>query len=161
MFLGLFGRLRARGCAWHSDARAHALTRNPRPSAETEAEAARQYDRALIISKGVTAKTNFDIQFYRDEAMRGNARAGEAAGEGGEGGDGVGVAACGATEESPSNSSCSTQLGAGEASQAAMMLAGGWAGSGSTKVIPNLKKILSKMFKSGELELPQKRNNGA
>ncbi len=37
---------------------------------ETEEEAARQYDRALIISKGLSAKTNFDIREYEEEAMK-------------------------------------------------------------------------------------------
>ena len=36
---------------------------------ETEEQAARQYDRALIISKGANAKTNFDIKEYEAEAM--------------------------------------------------------------------------------------------
>jgi len=37
---------------------------------ETEEEAARQYDRALIISKGLNAKTNFDIKEYEGECMK-------------------------------------------------------------------------------------------
>jgi hypothetical protein len=37
---------------------------------ETEEEAARQYDRALIISKGLNAKTNFDIKEYEEECMK-------------------------------------------------------------------------------------------
>ena len=35
---------------------------------ETEEAAARQYDRALIVSKGLSAKTNFDVEDYRPEA---------------------------------------------------------------------------------------------
>ena len=37
---------------------------------ESEEEAARQYDRALIISKGLNAKTNFDIKEYEEEAHK-------------------------------------------------------------------------------------------
>jgi len=37
---------------------------------ETEEEAARQYDRALIISKGLSAKTNFDIREYEEDATK-------------------------------------------------------------------------------------------
>jgi len=36
---------------------------------ESEEEAARQYDRALIISKGLNAKTNFDVRDYQKEAL--------------------------------------------------------------------------------------------
>jgi hypothetical protein len=35
---------------------------------ETEEGAARQYDRALILEKGRTAKTNFPIRDYEAEA---------------------------------------------------------------------------------------------
>ena len=34
---------------------------------ETEEEAARQYDRALIVEKGRAAKTNFPIVSYEEE----------------------------------------------------------------------------------------------
>ena len=34
---------------------------------ETEEEAARQYDRALIVEKGRSAKTNFPIVLYEEE----------------------------------------------------------------------------------------------
>ncbi len=34
---------------------------------ETEEEAARQYDRALIVEKGRAAKTNFPIVLYEEE----------------------------------------------------------------------------------------------
>lgn len=36
---------------------------------ETEEEAARQYDRALIVEKGRAAKTNFPLQVYDDEVI--------------------------------------------------------------------------------------------
>ncbi|UPQ97438.1 AP2-like ethylene-responsive transcription factor [Chloropicon primus] len=47
---------------------------------ETEEEAARQYDRALIISKGLNAKTNFDIKEYEAEATATGVLEGERAG---------------------------------------------------------------------------------
>ena len=37
---------------------------------ETEEEAARQYDRALIIEKGLSAKTNFPMTDYQQELKR-------------------------------------------------------------------------------------------
>lgn len=46
---------------------------------ETEEQAARQYDRALIISKGANAKTNFDIKEYEAEAVEEQAAAAGAA----------------------------------------------------------------------------------
>ena len=57
---------------------------------ETEEAAARQYDRALIISKGLSAKTNFDIKEYAAEARR--LKSAPTAGErgGGQGKGGVG-----------------------------------------------------------------------
>ena len=100
---------------------------------ETEEAAARQYDRALIVSKGLSAKTNFDVEDYRPEAEAW-AAAGGGAGPAGPAGSPAG-----------SEDTVHVPMAEGPAAPHATPWSGG-RGKKRSRTVPDLKAGLQRAF---------------